>query len=183
MKRLFAGLLTFLLLSTAGWADDFDELSKAADQGDPWAQTMLGVKFATGNGVLQNSMRAVNWFRMAADQGYAGGQYNLGYMYATGQGVTQDYAEAANWYRKAAEQGYTDAQFNLGCMYTLGRGVPQYMFEAYFWLTLAASRDPKCAENRDKVAAQLTPAEREEVEARCRKWIEFFEKRKAAQGR
>lgn len=181
MKRLFAGLLAVLLLSAAGWAGGIDELKKAAGRGDPWAQTMLGVKFATGKGVPQDSMEAVKWFRVAAEQGYPDGQYNLGYMYANGQGTARDYEEAVSWYRKAAVQGYADAQFNLGGMYVLGRGVPQSMSEAYFWLTLAAAQDPRCAENRDRAAAELTPAQREEVKARCRRWMEYFEKRKANQ--
>lgn len=34
-----------------------------------------------GEGVPQDYVEAVKWFRMAAEQGYAGAQHNLGVMY------------------------------------------------------------------------------------------------------
>jgi len=61
-----------------------------ADQGDAFAQSTLGVMYATGRGVTQNYGAAVNWYRKAADQGHAQGQAGLGVMYMTGQGVPKD---------------------------------------------------------------------------------------------
>src|SRR5438067_1610415 len=62
----------------------------AADQGDANGQFMLGVMYATGQGIPQNYAEAVKWYRLATDQGNVDAQYNLGSMYATGQGVQQD---------------------------------------------------------------------------------------------
>jgi TPR repeat protein len=74
-------------------------------------------------GVMQDYVEAVKWFRKAADQGNADAQAALGGIYGAGQGARQDYAEAVKWLRKAAEQGNVDAQKNLGVAYALGKGV------------------------------------------------------------
>lgn len=182
MKRFLVGMIVGLGISAAAASGTVEELKIAAERGDPWAQTMLGVRWATGKDIGVDPVEAVEWFRKAAEQGYACGQYNLGYMYFNGLGVIKDYREAANWYRRAADQGYVNAQMNLGNMYALGQGVPHDMAEAFFWLTLAASRSQKCIELRDKAAETLTPAQREEVRNRCRQWLEYVEKRNIQHG-
>ena len=49
--------------TAAGW------LRKAAEQGLPFAQTLLGFIYANGQGVAQDYAAAVSWYRKAADQG------------------------------------------------------------------------------------------------------------------
>ena len=94
-----------------------------AEQGEANVQLNLGVMYANGQGVKQDDVEAVKWYRKAAEQGYAKAQFNLGNMYANGQGVKQDDVEAVKWYRKAAEQGNANAQMILGTVYFLGKGV------------------------------------------------------------
>ena len=89
---------------------------RAAEQGNTYAQTFLGLMYANGKGVPENDAEAVRWYRLAAQQGNATAQSNLGVMYANGEGVLKDDAEAVRWYRLAAEQGHAIAQFNLGLM-------------------------------------------------------------------
>src|SRR5690349_14435704 len=72
---------------------------------DSKATYVLGVRYAEGNGVSQDYLKAAELYRKAADRGYAPAQYSLAYLYENGLGVTQDLAEALSWYRKAAEQG------------------------------------------------------------------------------
>ena len=96
-------------------------------------------------------------------------------MYFNGRGVPQDYSEAAALYRQAAEQGNSSAQFNLGLMYDQGRGVPQDNVEAHMWLNLAAAkstseRREQAVAARDRVAAQMTPADMSEAQRRAREW-------------
>jgi uncharacterized protein len=108
---------------------------------------------------------ALQIFRRLADQGNATAQYDLGVMYGQGQGVPQDYAQAVAWYRQAAEQGVVAAQHNLGVAYLRGRGVTRDNVLAYMWLNLAALRAKDAtvretaAEDRDLVAAFMTPAQ------------------------
>src|SRR6266699_4291765 len=130
-----APLLLALLLALAGvsrqaWAD-FDDGMRAylhhqdyatalqewrplAEQGDPRAQSMLGVMYHFGQGVPRDYTEAAQWYRRAADQGNAKAQHNLGVLYANGEGVPQNDAIAVQWFRKAAEQGNAGAQVALG---------------------------------------------------------------------
>ena len=78
---------------------------QAADQGDANGLFMLGVMYATGQGIPQNYAEAVKWYRLASDQGRADAQYNLGDMYATGHGVQQDNVTAYMWLNLSAAQG------------------------------------------------------------------------------
>ena len=90
-----------------GRAADLD-LAKAtaeADKGDREAQYSVGRVYFKGEGVPQDLLKAMDYFRRAAEQGNFKAQNNLGSMYAQGQGVPKDVAEAIKWFRKAADQG------------------------------------------------------------------------------
>jgi len=143
---------------------------KSADAGLSWGQYNLGLMYREGQGVPQSYVEAAKWFRKAADQADARAQNDLGIMYETGQGVAQNYAEAAKWYRKAAEAGRAIAQINLGAMYAYGRGVSQDYVLAHMWTNLAAARlnekvtRDKALNNRNIVAAKMTPAQIEEAQ-------------------
>jgi uncharacterized protein len=68
-----------------------------AEQGNPAAQSYLGLLFETGRGVPQNYTEAAMWYRRAAEQGDSLAQYSLGLLYDRGQGVPQDIVEASKW--------------------------------------------------------------------------------------
>ena len=142
---MFRFLLIFLILFThSAYATDsssdkiitnsqakiFEDTKKGAEQGDAVAQFNLGVMYANGEGVPEDDVEAVRWYRMAAEQGLAMAQSNLGAVYANGEGVPEDDAEAVRWYRKAAEQGIAVAQFNLGAVYANGDGVSKPKFQS-----------------------------------------------------
>jgi alpha/beta superfamily hydrolase len=120
---------------------------KAAEQGDAFAQTNLGVMYSDGQGVPQDYQQAVAWYRKAAEQGHAVAQTNLGVMYSSGQGVPQDYQQAVAWFRKAAEQGHASAQTGLGLRYMNGQGVPQDYQQAVAWFRKAAEQGHANAQN------------------------------------
>ena len=119
-------------------SSNIKDLTEAAEQGDAESQFRLGRRHETGNGVTQDYVQAVNWYRKAAEQGHSNAQYNLGVCYEKGQGVTKDYVQAVNWYRKAAEQGYSYAQYKLGVCYKKGQGVTQDYVQAVYWYRKAA---------------------------------------------
>eukprot|EP00729_Bicosta_minor_P032467 gene32467-biopygen20869 len=104
----------------------------------PGAQLNLGNMYDNGEGVKQDHVEAVKWYRKSAEAGYAKGQYNLGNMYRDGEGVEQDHVEAAKWYRKSAEAGFAHAQCSLGYMYNTGKGVEQNHVEAVMWFRKSA---------------------------------------------
>ena len=149
---------------------------KAADQGYAYAQYNLGLMYRDGLGVPQDYAAAVSWYRKAAEQGDALGHNSLGSAYAAGEGVPRDYAQAVSWYRKGADQGEPYAQNNLGWMYRDGLGVPQDYAQAYKWHSLSASRATNAelrnvaAQNRDRSASKMTPAQLAEAQRLVSGW-------------
>lgn len=145
-----------------------------AEQGDADAQFYLGAMYSEGNGVLQDYKEALKWFRKGADQGQVSAQFALGEMFAHGKGLVQNDKEAVKWYRLAAEQGLDFAQHDLGLMFQDGRGVPQDYVRAHMWVNLAApslSGDiwKKAADNRNRIAAAMTPTQIERAQEMARK--------------
>ena len=113
---------------------------RQASGGDADAQFNLGWCYENGNGVPEDKVEGVKWYRLAAEQGYADAQTNLGFCYSSGNGVPEDKVEAVKWYRLAAEQGLAPAQFTLGWCYYNGNGVPKDKVEAVKWYRLAAEQ-------------------------------------------
>ena len=112
-----------------------------AEKGDAKAQFCLGAMYFCGDGVQQDYMEAVKWWRKAAEKGDAKAQSCVGNMYSGGLGVPEDDVEAVKWRRKAAEQGHAKAQTNLGEMYYEGsKGVPKDYVEAAKWYRKAAAQ-------------------------------------------
>jgi TPR repeat protein len=67
-------------------------LRPLAEQGDAWAQALLGTCYGSGiGGVSRDDTEALKWFRKAAEQGYGDGLANMADAYAGGYGVPQNY--------------------------------------------------------------------------------------------
>ena len=182
-------IATILLLSSGAYGQsDFDEAKLLAEQGDAEAQLNLGIRYANGEGVPEDDVEAVKWYRLAAKQGLARGQSYLGIMYGNGDGVPENYAEAVKWFRLAAVQGYAcsqynfgliyhyglgdaDAQSNLGIMHANGDGVPRSNVRAYIWWSVAAAQGQEDAKrNRGLVTERLTTdqlIQAQQIATRC----------------
>jgi len=73
-----------------------------AENGDEWAQWLLGKRYFDGaEGVEQNDVEAANWYRRSAEQGYSFAQIALGVMYEWGRGAAPDVIQADKWYSVA----------------------------------------------------------------------------------
>jgi len=94
--------------------------------------------YLNGEGIPQDSAKAMDWLRKAADQGDPQAQYNLGEIYEHGQGVPQDFSQALEWLQKAAEHGAIPAQERLGAIYIRGEGAQQDFSKAADWYRKAA---------------------------------------------
>ena len=108
--------------------------------GSDWGQNKLGEKYASGTGVAQNYVKAVDLYRKSAEQGYAIAQFNLGEMYEKGKGVSQSDEQASRWYVKAAIQGHTDAQNNLQRLHRDGGRLTQ---QKEFSLVGVITKEPR----------------------------------------
>ena len=102
-------------------------MTKAAEQGDPLAQNMIGHVYNDGLGVPKNKKQATEWYRKSipglrhkAEIGNAHAQYLLYFCLYEGLGVPKDKTEAVVWLKKAAEQGYGGAQEALSKMKQTG---------------------------------------------------------------
>lgn len=180
--------LGVLLLAPGGraWADFNDGLAAyekgdyktalkhwrgPANDGDPYAQHMLGFLYANGRGVPLRPELTVKWWLRAAEQGFAPAQYTLGTLYRQGMGVSRDPQKAAQWIGRAADAGYAKAQYDYGVMYATGEGVKQDLSTAYMWLDLAANSKGLPPgfywKNIDKL---LTPLQRLEADQLKKGW-------------
>lgn len=118
-----------------------------AEQGDAAAQSWLGAMYYKGDGMAQDYVESLKFFRLAAAQGDAIAQGWLGSMYANGRGVSTDYVEAVKWYRMSAMQGNASAQYDLGWMYADGQGVTRDYVEALMFFRLAAAQGHAIAQS------------------------------------
>mgnify|MGYP001981480624 FL=1 len=153
---------------------DYAEVVKGfkllAEQGDPRGQYGLAIMYDLGEGVLQSSKKALEYYRAAAEQGFADAQNNLGVMYDQGEGVENNYKEALKWYQLAAENGNRDAPNNIGVLYMTGLGIPRDFVMAHKWFTVAGARDIEAKRNKKFVEKRLTNEQIEESKQFAEEW-------------
>jgi TPR repeat protein len=102
--------------------EHIEELKKAAEAGDPEAQSQWGLLLATGENIPQDVEKGLSWLRLAAQQGEMTAMFNLGIILENGLGCEADPDEAALWYWQTAELGDTQAKMKLGTMLLKGKG-------------------------------------------------------------
>ena len=68
--------------------------------------------YHNGDGVSENFITAIKWYKLAAEQGNKNAQSKFGRMYKNGWGVIQDYVRAHMWFNIAASEGHKDATNN-----------------------------------------------------------------------
>jgi len=73
------------------------QLEQLAEKGNPVAQNVLGLRYATGEGVRLDERAAARWFTKAAEQGNVNAQSKLGSLYWVGRGVPQNLNQAYFW--------------------------------------------------------------------------------------
>ena len=79
--------------------------TKAAEQGHARAQCNLGTCYQDGEGVAQDSCKAVEWYTKAAAQDDIQGMENLSRCYKFGSGVAQDLVKTEELFTKLAGKG------------------------------------------------------------------------------
>src|SRR5690606_32609729 len=80
-----------------------------AERGGMAAQHHLGLMYARDQGVEQDHVQAVHWFRRAAEQGNPDSQYELAYALTNGLGVEKDLKMSYRWLCTAALNGHEEA--------------------------------------------------------------------------
>lgn len=115
------------------------DLRPAIDEGNPIAQYLLGLKFHTGDGVIQDYSEACYWYSLSAQGGFITAVSTLALMNLKGWGTKQDLPEAIQLLLIAAKEGDVQSQIFLAAAYLNGWGVPKNKEQAVYWLQLAAS--------------------------------------------
>ena len=115
-----------------------DELLRAALQGIPETQYVVGLCYENGLGVDTDKGVAEEWFLKAARAGFAPAQHALSLLLqANGE---ERLAEAVDWLRKSALQGFPLAQYLYSLYCEGGIGMASDPSEAFRFSLLAANR-------------------------------------------
>ena len=78
MRKYFTFLLVLCFIVSYAQQNDIKTLTTKAEQGDPQAQSNLGIAYENGYGVEKSYLKAAYWYTKAAKQGNATAQLNLG---------------------------------------------------------------------------------------------------------
>ena len=143
---------------------------KGADANDAPSQDGLFTIFWNGRGVPRDPAKAVYWLEKAASHPNKRAIFDafaLGNIYADGKDIPNDDEKAEHWYLVGATGGLTNAQFAVAGLYEKRHDYG----EAYRWYALVAASSARAnfkdvAAARDRMAAQLTPAQLAEADKR-----------------
>ncbi len=111
---------------------------RAADDGDPDAQTEIGYFYLTGLGVKPDPAVAARWFERAMGAGSQKAKLNLAVLYLKGMGVSRDPGFGLELLRQVAHDGSAVAESYLGNAYYNGIGVPADHKAGEMWFEKAA---------------------------------------------
>ena len=103
-------------------------------------QFLLGVSYASGQGVDKSLDLAFLAYKRAADLGCSDAKIEVARCYLNGWGVKKDPVEAAIVIEPLAEDGMAEAQRLLGFMYEYGVGQKMNMDKAISWYEEAAKQ-------------------------------------------
>ncbi|HWB58123.1 MAG TPA: PDZ domain-containing protein, partial [Chthoniobacteraceae bacterium] len=132
-----------IAITRQSWVDAY---SKAAEEGDTYAEYNLGTAYYYGYGAEKDFSKAAEWYRKSAGAGYALAQITLGDMCQSGKGMEKDEAAATGWFAKAAAQGNAEGEERLGEQFYWGHGTAQNYGTAFAWFYSAAMQDDPWAE-------------------------------------
>lgn len=107
-----------------------EELTALADQGNPDAMVLLGLRFlpsserTSADGAARppaDMARALKLFRAAAKKRHGHAEFLVGVAFISGEGAAKDEKEAFEWFKRAAAHGSTLGQFWTGELIAKGR--------------------------------------------------------------
>ncbi|WP_230659091.1 tetratricopeptide repeat protein [Psychrobacter sp. I-STPA10] len=139
------------------------------------AKFYLGRRYHKGNGVAQNTQKAIEWYTLAANEDITPAQLNLGLMYAKGDGVAVNEQKARYWLERAAKRSDNRASYALALI----DEKQQKLVDAYKWYDLA-TRDGMLNEQiRNKargrigrLALNLSSSDMERARTQAESWFQ-----------
>ncbi len=128
-------------------------LRKKAQEGDPFAEHELGIRYLLGRGFPPDTAKAVYWIEKAVKSNIPAINFNYGIMLNNGIGVDWNPFEAFKNFQKAAVSNMPAAQFMLGLFYLDNLVVNKNLIEAYKWFSESSKNGYKEA---DKILKELS---------------------------
>lgn len=112
---------------------------QAAEAGDAKAIYNVGALYARGEGVEEDDLTALEWFKKAAEMDYPDALYTIGNAYSFGNyGLQIDYGASFSYCLRAAQLGNAKAMFAIGNMYDRGIGIAEDKELAVQWYQKAS---------------------------------------------
>jgi TPR repeat protein len=110
----------------------------AADQGDDYAQVMLGWYYARGEHCELNYEKAIPWLELALEQDNEFAYYELGRLCLDGLGQPRDIPRALELLEVSAQKHKRSSAFELlASRYFYGVGLPEDRQKARYWMEQA----------------------------------------------
>ena len=188
MSKSFALLMAFAMLAVApepasadGYSDGMDAyfagkyktaaklLLPAAEAGNALAQYQMGVMYDAGQGVHQNSLAAIAYYRVAAESDPRA-QVALADRLMLGRDIAHDQKAAIDWYRKAAARADLTALLRLAIAYRDGQGVPKDIVLAHVFASKQIGKLDNMDRRRLSMKLRLTPEQLAESKALQDTW-------------
>ncbi len=113
-------------------------LREKANEGDPFAEHELGIRYLLGRGFPPDTAKAVYWIEKAVKSNIPAINFNYGIMLNNGIGVEWNPFKAFRNFEKAAKSNMPAAQFMLGLFYLDNLVVNKNLIEAHKWFERSA---------------------------------------------
>ena len=119
-------------------SDAVSEKDKLAENGDMYAQYLMGKLWRDGPLLIPDSVEARYWFEQAADQGHLVAQYSLAKLYLSDDVEVRDIRQGMNWLYTAAVNGSSCAMYRLAKECLKGEHIKKNTASAMEWFTRSA---------------------------------------------
>ena len=121
-------------------SDAVSEMDKLAENGDMYAQYLMGKLWRDGPLLIPNSANAQYWFEQAAEQEHIVAQYSLAKLYLSDDLEVRDTRKGMNWLYTAAVNGSHYAMYRLAKELFKGDLIKRNSDAAVEWFTRSAER-------------------------------------------
>ena len=123
-----------------------EQMTQAAQAGNPYAQHLLGKLYRDGTVVIPDAEQARDWFQRSAEQGLNVARYALGKLLLTDDPLVRNIPAGLYWLEQAQQNGSSYAGYRLGKEYLQGEIVPKDVPKALEYLNDSAQRGNQFAQ-------------------------------------
>ena len=123
-----------------------EQLEQLAEDGDAYAQYIIGTAYRDGGLLIPNTAKAQKLLERAAEQDLDAAQYALGKLYLSVDADVHDPAKGIYWLKRSADNGNDFAAYRLGKEYLSGKNVSKDTSTAAEYLRQAADNDSAYAQ-------------------------------------